>query len=300
MRNLLFSSLVLSIFMAQISPLEAFGIPKILKGKRTSDRDFSCQKRCTDPAKVCGSAANLAAMRKSCVDLCSATGKKKMLSKTGKTYDVNQYRYGDKGVLWPAIFDDVCASPQRSFDITNFNAHIATNYPGEVGFLSGLAFETDLVTLFANVAYLVYDARRDQLYSTYVPKGWNMQEFHGTTQVGSGHIAGLLMGKGNLVILAFHGTESAGDAMTDAAFIKTSAASLGVSGSVHTGFLNAFNSSWPAIKRAIITYANNHVKDVKDLEYIVVGHSLGGALASLGAAKIASDPDLVIESGIVV
>lgn len=101
------------------------------------------------------------------------------------------------------------------------------------------------------------------------------------------------MGKGNLVILAFHGTESAGDLMTDAAFVKVSASDLGLSGSVHRGFLAAFKSSWPATKKQIITYARNHVKDVKDLEYIVVGHSLGAALASLGAAKIASDSDLV-------
>jgi len=227
------------------------------------------------------------------VTSCSATNKKKMISKSGKSYDVNQYHYGAHGVLWPAIFNDVCAKPQRSFNVEIFDTYIATNYPNEVGFISGLAFEPDNIGLFANIAYLSYAARRSILYTTYVPLGWNIQEFHGTTRLGSGHIAGLVMGKGNLVILAFHGTESAGDAMTDAAFIKVSASGLGLSGSVHRGFLNAFNSSWAAIKQQTITYANKHLKDVKQLEYIVVGHSLGAALASLGAAKIISDPELV-------
>lgn len=300
MRKIIFSSIFLSFLIAQNAPVEAvlslpkLSLPKVLQGKKTSDRDFSCAKRCTDPAEVCGTGANVKEKRDSCVKLCSAENKKKLLSKEGKTYDVNQYRYGTHGVLWPAIFNDVCAKPQRSFNIEIFNAYVATNFPDEVGFISGLSFEPEDIRIFANIAYLSYTARRSKLFATYKPLGWNIQKFPGTSALGSGHIAGLVMGKGNLIILAFHGTESAGDAITDAAFVKASASELGLSGSVHRGFLEAFKSSWPAIKKQIMAYAKKHVKDVKQLEYIVVGHSLGGALASLGAAKIASDSDLVL------
>lgn len=287
---LLFSPVATAISFPKLS------VPKILSGEKSSDRDFSCASRCTDPEKVCGKSAESQSARDSCKKSCGAENKKKMLSKKDIYYDVNQYRYGIHGVMWGAIFEDVCAKPQRAFQIDNFNEYIAATYPLEIGFVAALAMEPEDVKFFANVAYLSYGARRPQLYSTYQGAGWDIEGFKGKTQIGSGHIAGVVMGKGNLVVIAFHGTESAGDAMTDMAFTRQSASPLGLTGSVHKGFLAAFISSWPEIKTLIKNYAAKNGHNVKDLEYITTGHSLGAALASVCAARIVTDSELVTEN----
>jgi hypothetical protein len=289
MKKIFFPIMATALSFSFIQNADAIKNPFV---KRTTDRDFSCAERCTDPQEVCPGASNMDEMRQSCEELCSAAGKKPMRSKKKITYDINNYRFGDKGIIWGSFFEDVCAG--RSFKSATHQKYLADhNMIAETKqFQPALAFDPQQITFFAQAAVNSYDSKRAAATATYRADGWTVYEFPGKSALGI-HTAGIMLGKDNLVILAFHGTESRGDLMTDAHALQTSAQNLGLPGQIHKGFYDAFTSSWTDIKALISKYAQMKGLQLKDMEFIVTGHSLGGALASIAAARIYTDTDLV-------
>jgi len=79
-------------------------------------------------------------------------------------------------------------------------------------------------------------------------------------------------------ILAFRGTESIADWLTDMDVFKEP----GVYGRVHQGFQGALNDVWPEIAPVLA--------GLSDRELFVTGHSLGAALATLATAEWARGP----------
>lgn len=60
------------------------------------------------------------------------------------------------------------------------------------------------------------------------------------------------------------------------------------SSGVHLGFQLRFKQSWDGIYRSISEYALGHGMKPSDLNYFVIGHSMGGGVAQLAALRLAT------------
>jgi len=91
---------------------------------------------------------------------------------------------------------------------------------------------------------------------------------------------GFVAAQRNMAIVAFRGTESVGNALTDAetALIRHAA----FPGLVHLGFSHAADTVYPTV-RALLTALG------RELPIWVTGHSLGGAMATLVAHRLAAE-----------
>lgn len=96
-------------------------------------------------------------------------------------------------------------------------------------------------------------------------------------------------------VVAWRGTESGSDFLTDISGIQADAAPILSSGSIHLGFKNAYQ----------IVSANQDLKDainlmngkLSDKPLFICGHSLGGALALIHAAERRADKPLLYTYG---
>jgi pimeloyl-ACP methyl ester carboxylesterase len=95
-----------------------------------------------------------------------------------------------------------------------------------------------------------------------------------------------------LIILAYRGTVSDENGLTDLQFQHVDASSVCAGCKAHTGFWQASSESMTTLLPQIKSAA----KDNKDYKIVFVGHSLGGALATLSAVtmrKLGHTVDLV-------
>jgi len=91
---------------------------------------------------------------------------------------------------------------------------------------------------------------------------------------------GFVASQRDVAIVAFRGTESIGNALTD---VETALVRHGIfPGLVHLGFAHAADTVYPTV-RVLATALDRR------LPILVTGHSLGGALASLVAHRLASE-----------
>lgn len=90
------------------------------------------------------------------------------------------------------------------------------------------------------------------------------------------------------IVVAFRGTSELMDAITDLLFVLVPLQPPGLvrmgQARVHAGFLSAYNAVAPDVLRIVKTQLETH----PSYQIIVTGHSLGGAIAPLGAISIRS------------
>ncbi|KAJ6455264.1 Alpha/Beta hydrolase protein [Mycena vitilis] len=86
------------------------------------------------------------------------------------------------------------------------------------------------------------------------------------------------------IVVSFRGTFSVADAVTDVDLFLTPFVSPGISKSfeVHSGFLDAYND----VADTVLSTVEDQVTKFPTYAVVVTGHSLGGALASLGAVSL--------------
>ena len=91
---------------------------------------------------------------------------------------------------------------------------------------------------------------------------------------------GFVAAQRNMVVVAFRGTESVGNALTDAetALIRHDA----FPGLVHLGFSHAADAVYPTVRSLLTCLA-------RELPILVTGHSLGGAMATLVAHRLSAE-----------
>lgn len=119
------------------------------------------------------------------------------------------------------------------------------------------------------LAYLGPQAVHDQV------QGWNLTPERVET-ISSGSQYALVLARDDALFVAFRGTDDAKDWIADANF--TPADSLW--GKVHKGFLDALDTLWPDVSIAV-----QHLRTANQPIWLT-GHSLGGALAVLAAARL--------------
>ena len=86
-----------------------------------------------------------------------------------------------------------------------------------------------------------------------------------------------------IIVMAFRGTESMADALTDADARRVRAP---LGGTAHRGFRLALAKVWPAMREHFMIAMR---ESGPDTVVLVTGHSLGAALATLAAAELAED-----------
>lgn len=88
------------------------------------------------------------------------------------------------------------------------------------------------------------------------------------------------------ITVAFHGTENGADILTDLKAFKKKNDLLGIPGYIHGGINDRYMQSRESIIDILEAVLAVHKKKASDVEFLVTGHSLGGALATLAAADI--------------
>lgn len=149
----------------------------------------------------------------------------------------------------------------------------------------------------------VYDTRRASIMDKIVKMNQisdeNSQifsEVFSGRRGGKSHDAGVVFLKENRIYIVFKGTENLDDWKKNLTFaplnlkIKNFGTVAGsdylFQGSLHQGFIEAFLTSWANVQRAIVHVIRQAERDINDLSFIFVGHSLGGAQATIGALAI--------------
>ncbi|PJE78940.1 hypothetical protein CI610_02104 [invertebrate metagenome] len=89
------------------------------------------------------------------------------------------------------------------------------------------------------------------------------------------------------MVIAFHGTESFSDSLTDAHITKVSADEIGLPGKVHHGFLRSGLATVDELDTIVEHFLNKARITKESVDFIFTGHSLGGALPNITAPALA-------------
>ncbi len=84
-------------------------------------------------------------------------------------------------------------------------------------------------------------------------------------------------------VLAFRGSTTAQDWLTDLKFVQSKTKKTGLPGKVHKGFVRALDQGWPTIS-GLLKQAHAKGKSIW-----ITGHSLGGGLSHLAAMRASKD-----------
>ena len=133
--------------------------------------------------------------------------------------------------------------------------------------------------LSANAARFAYKSEGDIEEAV---KKWGFDKFH---FLDNNETQAFIAGNDKLIVLAFRGTEPSKlkDVLADADILKLQ--DLG--GRIHRGFYEALQFVWEDILDKIVEFQDN------SQSILIAGHSLGAALATLAAAKLKHDKDII-------
>jgi hypothetical protein len=157
-------------------------------------------------------------------------------------------------------------------------------------------FTLSSVRQFGEIAALSYsgEENRRNIAAKYRAQGYQVNYFSTDAET-----SGMIMFKDKKVIVAYHGTESMRNVATDLwGNLVTSSFAYG---RFHQGFYKGFQKTWDEVYSVIHTYARQHNYNMSELQMTFTGHSLGGALAGIGATRwaemISADNVSVISFG---
>ncbi|KAF8468314.1 Alpha/Beta hydrolase protein [Kalaharituber pfeilii] len=86
----------------------------------------------------------------------------------------------------------------------------------------------------------------------------------------------------NSIVLSYRGSQSLRNWFANAQISLTAVPQYCPSCTAHTGFLDALNEEFPVVLSSIQSLTESH----PDFQLVVVGHSLGGAIATLAATEL--------------
>ena len=113
-------------------------------------------------------------------------------------------------------------------------------------------------------------------------EGYKIAQFHNVDSKGKAYRhAGYFAGKGKEVCIVYRGSRNYFDYIQDVRMNLISVMPNG--GKVHSGFYSLFRDSWESVYRILKGYANEQGLEIKDLEILFAGHSMGGAIANIAA-----------------
>ncbi|MBA3285411.1 MAG: lipase family protein [Nitrosopumilus sp.] len=142
------------------------------------------------------------------------------------------------------------------------------------------AFTIKQAKFLSDVAFLAYleEDNSQLVIQKYRSQGYQV-EFFSTDKENSG----FLLLKGNQVIIAYHGSKSARNWVTN--FWATPATASYSTGLYHNGFKAGVDRTWDEVYTAIYNYANQQKISLESLNMTFTGHSLGGALAGVAGMR---------------